>query len=209
MLLVAEILLFRLFKRWLLDGGILLLLLLCLTTIAEGIRTSADYVVDTIVVSDGSRCEIVLSFIPGHLCLLGFRTPMSKNCDYDFPARLHIESFSARGVQDSLQRSHYDWWVVQPTRSVLGFSWNNHTLLPQFQPPGFNAHVFSIPLWFLAGAFSIAPTARFLYLSRKHKRRRRSLCIHCGYDLRASIHKCPECGSPIPVPKEMQQRKMQ
>jgi len=53
------------------------------------------------------------------------------------------------------------------------------------------------PIWLLTVMFSILPG---IYLMRHLRRRYRithSLCQNCGYDLRASTDRCPECGSLI------------
>ena len=45
------------------------------------------------------------------------------------------------------------------------------------------------------------PIALWLLLipSRKRQQRlKRGLCVECGYDLRASSERCPECGTPVP-----------
>ena len=52
-------------------------------------------------------------------------------------------------------------------------------------------------LWFVPFAWLVALAARYLvdpprYTSR---RRRLGLCERCGYDLRASPDRCPECGT--------------
>lgn len=62
---------------------------------------------------------------------------------------------------------------------------------------------FSAPYWFVIGLFAILPVIRF-YRSRAPRidldglRRRqlgRPLCRACGYDLRATPDRCPECGT--------------
>lgn len=52
-----------------------------------------------------------------------------------------------------------------------------------------------LPYWFLFLLAGIMP-ARWLWpLSQKHRRRIGNLCAVCGYDLRATPEKCPECGT--------------
>ena len=57
----------------------------------------------------------------------------------------------------------------------------------------------AVPHWFLVLIFSVPPAARWvLPWSRRRRRRWRQrcgLCLRCGYDLRASGGRCPECGA--------------
>jgi len=55
-----------------------------------------------------------------------------------------------------------------------------------------------IPYWFLALLFAAAPIhwARVLRLWRRHGG---GHCRACGYDLRATPGRCPECGTPAAV----------
>jgi hypothetical protein len=60
---------------------------------------------------------------------------------------------------------------------------------------------FAAPHW-LIGLILCVPIAwRWLVWqdrSEEIRRREHGLCRHCGYDLRASLDRCPECGEPIP-----------
>jgi hypothetical protein len=57
-----------------------------------------------------------------------------------------------------------------------------------------------VPQWAIFLALSIAPAAwlylRLLPLLRRRHRQRHHLCQQCGYDLRGSSGRCPECGAP-------------
>ena len=51
-----------------------------------------------------------------------------------------------------------------------------------------------LPLWIPVLLLAIMPTRLALIGYRERRRLRRGLCASCGYDLRASTGRCPECG---------------
>ena len=51
-----------------------------------------------------------------------------------------------------------------------------------------------VPYWCAALTFALLPAARLAGARRKRRRVRRGLCRRCGYDLRATPGRCPECG---------------
>jgi hypothetical protein len=70
---------------------------------------------------------------------------------------------------------------------------------PQFSLFGIGAGVKSgaqwvrMPMSLLAAAFSVLSVSRLRTL-RRRRRLDRGLCLACGYDLRATPGRCPECG---------------
>jgi hypothetical protein len=58
-----------------------------------------------------------------------------------------------------------------------------------------------LPDWFVALLFAILPAICFFRWRRSRRRFAAHLCQTCGYDLRATPERCPECGGvPIAIP---------
>jgi hypothetical protein len=58
------------------------------------------------------------------------------------------------------------------------------------------------PFWALAGTLALASAMPFLLRVCRRARFHQGLCQNCGYDLRASPERCPECGTARNTPSE-------
>jgi hypothetical protein len=52
-----------------------------------------------------------------------------------------------------------------------------------------------VPAWLLVSIFLSLPSVRFIVFCVRRRRIQRGGCATCGYDLRATPDRCPECGT--------------
>jgi hypothetical protein len=136
--------------------------------------------------------------------------------DYDVPARtlrtVHLTAFEgglwfdwayhpipapdAHMKWSNSMRDHPHWW---DRFGAPGGYAADETWLGFYGYLGRNANttryfIARLPYWFIAAASALLPALRLRRLLRTRKRLRQGLCTHCGYDLRGSSDRCPECG---------------
>jgi hypothetical protein len=116
-------------------------------------------------------------------------------------------------------RSHYGqmWVYVQATDAgeSLGWSAESWPLTrapnPSVRPQGWGesgfayavggsaggnvARQFAVPYWAFALLCAMLPGAWLILNRRRRRLARAGLCLVCGYDLRATPERCPECGA--------------
>jgi hypothetical protein len=82
---------------------------------------------------------------------------------------------------------------------VLGFSVTAGHYVPvgsaPMAPPWKYGVRVTIPYWFLALLVVFWPVRKALIRRKRRRSSRRGLCPTCGYDLRATPERCPECGT--------------
>jgi hypothetical protein len=115
-----------------------------------------------------------------------------------------------RAGGDSITFTHVDpqWWVLSARGRITlcrqeGRDWGKE--FPGFNAAGFqyaglrgpngSLYNISVPHWFPAALFMLAPVTWVITERRRRHRPRRGRCTRCGYDLRATPGRCPECGT--------------
>jgi hypothetical protein len=63
------------------------------------------------------------------------------------------------------------------------------------RPGAWRNFVLILPYWLLALVFAVPPATFIVRRARSARQRETSLCPTCGYDLRATPDRCPECGT--------------
>ena len=122
--------------------------------------------------------------------------------------------FPENRAGESLSFTHSDprWWVISHRGTLTlcrqnGREWGREFGTVQglgfrfggLKGPEGSLWNLAVPYWFISGVALIPAAARLLRARRDRRRRRIGLCRRCGYDLRASTDRCPECGTIVGV----------
>jgi hypothetical protein len=108
-----------------------------------------------------------------------------------------------------LKHGRLGWDEVRLTRAAVGFSWfsrqsddappEQDVLLGALGSGTGGAGTWSVRLWPFALALGVLPLIVASTYVRAARRARLGRCPTCGYDLRATPARCPECGG-VPGP---------
>jgi len=92
---------------------------------------------------------------------------------------------------------HRSYTQIQKHDSVFGFKLIRHSDHDPHTWSLCTRYGIALPYYFLALLGLIGPTWTAFRLFSERRMRQAGYCSSCGYDLRASEIRCPECGYPI------------
>jgi len=130
----------------------------------------------------------------GDFLTADFRRSTLKTVEIPWRARGHGD---VRGV-------HWVWSTREPAPQGLGsWLWWDHYI--DAQPASYTAECWCIQMrpWLGVLPTLVLPAWWTSAVLRRRRMRRRSLCETCGYDLRATPDRCPECGSVVKASASM------
>lgn len=100
---------------------------------------------------------------------------------------------------------NYDRSTVHDFEAAVGdfnhSSWHGFYLQRFADPTGYGVEA-AAPAWTIILLLLIPPAMSVRKWSLRRQAMRHGCCEHCGYDLRATPEKCPECGQPVPQKAE-------
>ena len=91
------------------------------------------------------------------------------------------QTYLSRRLGDGFRVEGFDGFATDWLPSLSVFMWSPNMFIP-----------FWISTLLFAALFL---SCRPFHFRRRRKRKRLGLCIKCGYDLRGSQERCPECGT--------------
>jgi hypothetical protein len=174
----------------LLNGATVMSAVLCVATVVSWVRSFR--VVDEWVWSDGADR-------PRRVYRMGHRYVWAAA-----RGRVYAMHDTSWWFPPQFRHARHDpaGWALAPDAtygSVLGFRWAAHVGTPMASsvtmPPFTLYRVVVVPHAFLAAFAAVLPGVRLARGWRRRRGRAAGRCARCGYDLRATPGRCPECGT--------------
>jgi len=186
-------------------------LLLCMATVGIWVRSYWSGDAATFITSHSGSVAFIID--EGHL-QVGYRTNLADDVsryETEHWAVVHGGGEGGGGlfVDEDWIRVH---WMdfASPESTTFGFGCCRNerggneilggTTVPSFYGTiKYTSYSLLSPLWFLALITLTLPFTRGYLVWRRRKPKGVGCCQNCGYDLRASKDRCPECGTAITV----------
>jgi hypothetical protein len=151
------------------------------------------WVADRVVVwkyrADYRACAVVRGQ-PGCVLVLGFGGPADGTVEA--PPVIEWRREPAAAAWDvGFTRSARRWEFARFVWQSHELAWNSEA---RQRTPELWEFLLIVPLCFPAALFAIGPAVALMRW-RRRRGRREGLCPACGYDLRATPDRCPECGT--------------
>jgi hypothetical protein len=138
----------------------------------------------------GEKCVHMISVGGGQLTLF-YQDGTAQEHQVARTPEFHPPQWSFNGKKN---RQHY-FDYQQTWRDTLRFSGKSESMTFAKTGETLTHRWVSIPLWSIAWAGAMGPAIALRRILLRRRRRRRGECLACGYDLRASPGRCPECGA--------------
>lgn len=164
------------FRRWLFGGVAALSLMLCVATSALWIR------------SCWRQDDLTLN-----ACYGAFTEPHTM-----FFWTTSVPRISAGGLYHSrpasLRQTRRFRLIMDRSQGNIffGFLWFSYRFWVEPSSPPCRWVLVGIPLWCPLAITSLTPT---IWLMKRKNVLKTGVCMSCGYDLRATPDRCPECGT--------------
>ena len=120
----------------------------------------------------GSNDEVFINVL-GRRCIVG-----------SFPS--HVDLIVYRGAVPPR-------WMVHLYPASKRIPWRGEYLEVRFSRDWVKWEL-AVPWWLMLLFAAVLPAWELASVFRRKRRIARHACVHCGYDLRASPERCPECG---------------